>query len=59
MRRALGVSTAIRNVPLAFLIAGNNFPDSAVTPVVLIYSIYTMIISILYGKMMNRKSEKA
>ena len=59
MRRALGVSTVIRNVPLAFLIAGNNFPDSTVTPVVLIYSIYTMIISILYGKMMNRKPEKA
>jgi BASS family bile acid:Na+ symporter len=59
MRQALGVSTAIRNVPLAFLIAGNNFPDSIVTPVVLIYSIYTMIISILYGKMMSRKPEKA
>ena len=59
MRRALGVSTAIRNVPLAFLIAGNNFPDSIVTPVVLIYSIYTMIISILYGKMLNRKPEQA
>lgn len=54
LRRALGVSTAIRNVPLAFLIAGSNFPDSIVTPVVLIYSIYTMILSLLYGKLFNR-----
>ncbi len=59
MRRSLGVSTAIRNVPLAFLIAGGNFPDSIVTPVVLIYSIYTMILSIVYGKIINRKTAKA
>lgn len=57
MRRALGVSNAIRNVPLAFLIAGENFPDSIVTPVVLIYSIYTMIISIVYGKIFSKKSK--
>ena len=37
MRQALGVSTAIRNVPLEFLIAGNKFPYSIVTPVVQIY----------------------
>ncbi len=59
MRRSLGVSTAIRNVPLAFLIAGDNFSDSIVTPVVLIYSIYTMILSIIYGKIFNRKTAKA
>jgi len=59
MRRSLGVSTAIRNVPLAFLIAGGNFPDSIVTPVVLIYSIYTMILSVVYGKIFNRKTAKA
>lgn len=56
LRRALGVSNAIRNVPLAFLIAGGNFPDSIVTPVVLMYSIYTMIISIVYGKVFSNLS---
>lgn len=59
-RRALAVSTAIRNVPLAFLIAGENFPDSIVTPVVLIYSIYTMLVSVAYGKLINpRKTAKS
>jgi len=54
-RRTLAVSTAIRNVPLAFLIAGENFPDSVVTAVVLIYSIYTMLVSMVYGKMFHQK----
>ena len=58
MRRALGISNAIRNVPLAFLIAGENFPDSIVTPVVLIYSIYTMILSIVYGKLFSKQPKK-
>jgi BASS family bile acid:Na+ symporter len=57
LRRALGVTTAIRNVPLAFLIAGSNFPDSIVTPVVLLYSIYTMILSLLYGKFFYKGSK--
>lgn len=55
MRRSLAVSTAIRNVPLAFLIAGQNFPDTIVAPVVLIFSVYTMLLSIVYGKVMARK----
>jgi len=46
-------------LPLAFLIAGGNFPDSIVTPVVLTYSIYTMILSIVYGKIYFRKTAKA
>lgn len=50
-RRALAVSTAIRNIPLAFLIAGSSFPDSAVGPVTLVFSVFTMVLSILYGKL--------
>lgn len=50
-RRALAVSTAIRNVPLAFLIANQSFPETVVAPVVLLMGVYTMIVSIAYGKL--------
>jgi BASS family bile acid:Na+ symporter len=50
-RRALAVSTAIRNIPLAFLIASASFPDSAVGPVTLIFSVLTMVLSVVYGKL--------
>jgi BASS family bile acid:Na+ symporter len=50
-RRALAVSTAIRNIPLAFLIASASFPDSAVGPVTLVFSVLTMVLSVLYGKL--------
>jgi len=50
-RRALAVATAIRNVPLAFLIAGQNFPGTLVAPVALLMGVYTMIFSIAYGKL--------
>jgi BASS family bile acid:Na+ symporter len=53
-RRALAVSTAIRNVPLAFLIATENFPDTIIGPVALVFSVFTMILSIVYGKIMVR-----
>jgi hypothetical protein len=55
LRRSLAVSTAIRNIPLAFLIAGQNFPDTIVAPVVLIFSVYTMLLSIVYGLIKTRK----
>lgn len=54
-RRSLAVSTAIRNVPLAFLIAGENFPDTVVAPVVLVFSAFMMGLSIVYGKLMAPK----
>ena len=54
-RRSLAVSTAIRNVPLAFLIAGENFPGTVVAPVTLVFSVFTMILSIVYGKLMTAK----
>ena len=51
-RRALAVSTTIRNIPLAFLIATENFPDTIIGPVALAFSAFTMVLSIGYGKMM-------
>jgi predicted Na+-dependent transporter len=54
-RRSLAVSTAIRNVPLAFLIAGENFPDTVVAPVVLVFSAFMMGLSLVYGKLMAPK----
>ncbi len=53
-RRSLAVSTAIRNVPLAFLIAGENFPDTVVAPVTLLFGVFTMVFSVAYGKLMER-----
>jgi predicted Na+-dependent transporter len=50
-QRALAVSTAIRNIPLALLIATASFPDSTVGPVTLIFSIFTILFSVLYGKL--------
>jgi len=48
---ALAVSTAIRNIPLALLIATSNFPNSAVGPVTLVFSVFTMMFAVLYGKL--------
>ena len=53
-RRALAISTAIRNIPLAFLIATENFPDTIIGPVALAFSAFTMILPIVYGKLMDR-----
>lgn len=53
-RRSLAVSTAIRNIPLAFLIANSNFPGTIVAPVTLIFSVFTMVFAVIYGKLMAR-----
>jgi BASS family bile acid:Na+ symporter len=55
-RRTLAVSTAIRNVPLAFLIAGENFPGTVVAPVVLVFGVFSMLLAIVYGKLMAIKN---
>jgi BASS family bile acid:Na+ symporter len=52
-RRALAISTAIRNIPLAFLIANENFPGTIVAPVALVFSVFTMLLSIVYGTLMS------
>jgi len=54
-RRSLAVSTAIRNVPLAFLIAGENFPGTVVAPVTLLFGVFTMVFSVAYGKLKDRQ----
>ena len=51
-RRSLAISTAIRNIPLAFLIANASFSDTAAGPVTLIFSVLTMVLSVAYGKLM-------
>jgi BASS family bile acid:Na+ symporter len=53
-RRALAISTAIRNIPLAFLIANASFSGSAVAPVTLVVSVLTMVASVIYAKRMIR-----
>lgn len=52
-RRALAISTAIRNIPLAFLIANESFPGTPVAPVTLVFAVFTMVLSVLYGKLMT------
>jgi BASS family bile acid:Na+ symporter len=47
----LAVSTAIRNIPVALLIATSSFPDSVVGPVTLVFSVFTMAFAVLYGKL--------
>jgi BASS family bile acid:Na+ symporter len=54
-RRSLAVATAIRNVPLAFLIAGENFPGTVVAPVTLLFGVFTMVFSVAYGKLKGRQ----
>ena len=57
LRRSLAISTAIRNIPLAFVVANANFPGTVVAPVTLIFSTFTMVLSVLYGKrMLSRES---
>ncbi len=57
LRRSLAISTAIRNIPLAFVVANANFPETVVAPVTLIFSTLTMVLSVLYGKrMLSRES---
>ena len=52
LRRSLAVSTAIRNIPLAFVVANANFPGTVVAPVTLIFATFTMVLSVVYGKAM-------
>jgi len=53
--RALAISTAIRNVPLAFLIATENYAGSAVGPTTLVFATFTMILAVVYGRTKLRK----
>lgn len=50
-RRALAVSTTVRNIPIAFLIANQNFPGTAVAGVALVFAVFSMFVSVVYGKL--------
>ena len=58
-QRSLAVSTAIRNIPLAFLIANASYQGTPVAPVTLVFSVYTMVFSILYGKLIVGRKENS
>lgn len=51
LRRALAVSTAVRNIPLAFVIANESFPGTLVPPVTLVFTTFSMILSVMYGRL--------
>ena len=52
IRRSLAISTAIRNVALAFLIVGTNFPGSPAITIVLVFGLLSLIVGFTYGKIM-------
>ncbi len=53
-RRALAISTAIRNVGLGLLIVNNNFPGTPAVALVLVFGALSMVIAPIYGKLMDR-----
>jgi BASS family bile acid:Na+ symporter len=52
IRRSLAISTAIRNVALAFLIVGTNFPGSPAITIVFVFGLLSLIVGFTYGKIM-------
>ncbi len=51
MRRSLAISTAIRNVAVALLIVGTNFPGTSAVTIVFVFGILSLIVSLIYGKL--------
>ena len=51
-RRSLAISTAIRNVALALLIVGTNFPGSPAVTIVFVFGLLSLIVSFIYVKLM-------
>ena len=51
IRRSLAISTAIRNVALALLIVGTNFPDSSAITIVFVFGLLSLLVSFTYGKL--------
>ncbi len=56
-QRSLAISTAIRNVGLGLLIVNNNYPGTPAVAVVLVFGVLSMVIAIVYGKLMARRGE--
>jgi BASS family bile acid:Na+ symporter len=53
-QRSLAISTAIRNVGLGLLIVNNNYPGTPAVAVVLVFGILSMVIAMVYGRLMAR-----
>jgi predicted Na+-dependent transporter len=53
-QRSLAISTAIRNVGLGLLIVNNNYPGTPAVAVVLVFGILSMVIAMVYGKLIAR-----
>jgi len=53
VRRSLAISTAIRNVALALLIVGTNFPGSPALTIVFVFGLFSLIVGFTYGKIMT------
>jgi predicted Na+-dependent transporter len=56
IRRSLAISTAIRNVALAFLIVGTNFPGTPAVTIAFVFGLYSLIVGFTYGKLMTRSA---
>jgi len=52
IRRSLAISTAIRNVALALLIVGTNFPGSPALTIVFVFGLFSLLVGFTYGKIM-------
>jgi BASS family bile acid:Na+ symporter len=52
IRRSLAISTAIRNVALALLIIGTNFPGSPALTIVFVFGLFSLLVGFTYGKIM-------
>ena len=53
MRRSLAISTAIRNVALALLIVGTNFPGTQAVTIVFVFGLLSLVVGFAYGKLMT------
>lgn len=53
IRRSLAISTAIRNVALAFLIVSTNFPGTAAVTIVFVFGLLSLMVGFTYGKFMT------
>lgn len=54
-QRSLAISTAIRNVGLGLLIVNNNYPGTPAVAVVLVFGILSMVIAMVYGKLIAER----
>ena len=51
IRRSLAISTAIRNVALALLIVGTNFPGTVAVTIVFVFGHLSLLVNFTYGKL--------